>query len=42
MLKKKTRAVRKSLTAMLEPDGTDLNWTVARIPFDVTKAWPVR
>ena len=42
MAKKKTRAVRKSLTAMLEPDGTDLNWTVARIPFDVTKAWPVR
>ena len=42
MLKKKTRAVRKSLTAMLEPDGTDLNWTVARIPFDLAKAWSLR
>jgi len=42
MAKKKTRAVRKSLTAMLEPDGTDLNWTVARIPFDLAKAWSLR
>jgi uncharacterized protein YdeI (YjbR/CyaY-like superfamily) len=42
MAEKKTRAVRKSFTAMLEPDGTALKWTVARIPFDVAKAWPVR
>ena len=38
----KTRAVRKSFTAVLELDGTALKWTIARIPFDVTKAWPVR
>jgi uncharacterized protein YdeI (YjbR/CyaY-like superfamily) len=42
MAEKKTGAVRKSFTAVLEPDGTDLNWTVARIPFDVVKTWPVR
>jgi uncharacterized protein YdeI (YjbR/CyaY-like superfamily) len=42
MAKKKTRAVRKSFTAVLEPDGTALKWTIARIPFDVTKAWQVR
>jgi len=42
MGEKKTRAMRKAFTAVLEPDGTDLNWTIARIPFDVAKAWPVR
>jgi uncharacterized protein YdeI (YjbR/CyaY-like superfamily) len=42
MAGKKARAARKSFTALLEPDGTALNWTVARIPFDVAKAWPVR
>jgi uncharacterized protein YdeI (YjbR/CyaY-like superfamily) len=42
MTGKKTRAVRKSFAAVLEPDGTALKWTVARIPFDVAKAWPVR
>jgi uncharacterized protein YdeI (YjbR/CyaY-like superfamily) len=42
MAKKKTRAVRKSFTAVLEPDGTALKWTIARIPFDVAKAWPLR
>jgi uncharacterized protein YdeI (YjbR/CyaY-like superfamily) len=42
MVKKKTRAVRKSFTAVLEPLGTALRWVVARVPFDVTKAWPVR
>jgi uncharacterized protein YdeI (YjbR/CyaY-like superfamily) len=42
MAEKKTRVVRKSFTALLEPDGTALKWTIARIPFDVTKAWPVR
>ena len=38
MAEKKTRAVRKSFTAMLEPDGTALRWVVARLPFDVAKA----
>jgi uncharacterized protein YdeI (YjbR/CyaY-like superfamily) len=42
MADKNTRAVRKTFTAMLEPDGTALRWVVARVPFDVTKAWPVR
>jgi uncharacterized protein YdeI (YjbR/CyaY-like superfamily) len=42
MAEKKTRAVRKPFTAVLEPDGTALKWTIARVPFDVAKAWPVR
>ena len=32
----------KSFTAVLEPDRTRLNWVIARIPFDVAKAWPER
>jgi uncharacterized protein YdeI (YjbR/CyaY-like superfamily) len=32
----------KTFRAVLEPDGTALNWTVARLPFDVEKTWPVR
>jgi len=32
----------KSFTAKLEPDGTRLRWVIARVPFDVAKAWPVR
>jgi uncharacterized protein YdeI (YjbR/CyaY-like superfamily) len=32
----------RTFTARLEPDGTALNWIVARIPFDVAKAWPQR
>ena len=32
----------KTFTALLEPDGTQLRWTVARIPFEIAKAWPVR
>ncbi len=42
MAEKKSRKVRKSFTAVLEPDGTALRWVVARVPFDVAKAWPVR
>ncbi len=42
MAGKKTGAVRKSFTAVLEPDGTALRWVVARLPFDVAKTWPVR
>jgi len=33
---------RKSFTALLEPDGTALKWVIARVPFDIAKAWPVR
>jgi uncharacterized protein YdeI (YjbR/CyaY-like superfamily) len=32
----------KSFNAVLEPDGTQLRWVIARIPFDIAKAWPVR
>lgn len=32
----------KTFTALLEPDGTQLRWVVAKIPFDLVKAWPVR
>lgn len=39
---KKTGAMRKAFTAVLEPDGTALKWTIVRVPFDVTKTWPVR
>ena len=34
--------VRRSFTALLEPDGTQLRWVIARVPFDCAKAWPVR
>jgi hypothetical protein len=30
----------KSFTAVLEPLRSRLNWVIARIPFDVAKAWP--
>ncbi len=33
---------RKSFSALLEPDGTRLRWVVARVPFSIDKAWPVR
>lgn len=32
----------KSFTAVLEPDGTALRWVIARVPFDISKAWPER
>jgi uncharacterized protein YdeI (YjbR/CyaY-like superfamily) len=32
----------KTFTAVLEPLQNGLGWVVARIPFDVAKAWPVR
>jgi uncharacterized protein YdeI (YjbR/CyaY-like superfamily) len=28
--------------AVLEPDGTNLRWTVAKVPFDPAKVWPER
>ena len=33
---------KKSFTAQLESDGTTLNWVIARVPFDIDKAWPER
>lgn len=33
---------RKSFTALLERDGTALNWVIARVPFDLAKTWPER
>lgn len=42
MANKKSSALRKTFTARLEPDGTALKWTIARIPFDVAKTWPGR
>lgn len=35
-------ATRKTFTALLEGDGTALHWVIARVPFDVDKAWPER
>jgi uncharacterized protein YdeI (YjbR/CyaY-like superfamily) len=32
----------KSFTAVLEPLRNGLGWVIARIPFDVAKAWPKR
>ena len=32
----------KTFTVMLEPDGTQLRWVIARIPFDIAKTWPER
>jgi uncharacterized protein YdeI (YjbR/CyaY-like superfamily) len=32
----------KTFTAVLEPIRTGLGWVIARVPFDVQKAWPVR
>ncbi len=35
-------SARRSFTALLERDGTSLRWVIARLPFDVARAWPVR
>lgn len=35
-------AKTKTFKAVLEPDGTRLQWTVVRVPFDIAKAWPER
>ena len=32
----------KSFTAVLEPLRNGLGWVVARVPFDIAQAWPVR
>jgi uncharacterized protein YdeI (YjbR/CyaY-like superfamily) len=36
------KSTPKTFKAVLEPLGNELRWVVARIPFDVAKAWPVR
>jgi hypothetical protein len=36
------KRTRKSFAALLEPDGTALKWTIARVPFDIAKTWPER
>jgi len=33
---------RKNFTALLEGDHSPLNWVIARVPFDIDKAWPKR
>ncbi len=35
-----TGAGARTFRATLEPDHTSLKWTVARIPFDASAAWP--
>jgi uncharacterized protein YdeI (YjbR/CyaY-like superfamily) len=37
-----TTSNARTFTAVLEPLRTRLRWVIARIPFDVTEAWPVR
>lgn len=37
-----SRSVLKRFRAVLEPDLTRLRWVIARVPFDVARAWPVR
>jgi uncharacterized protein YdeI (YjbR/CyaY-like superfamily) len=36
------QSARKTFHTVLEPDGTRLRWVIARIPFDIAKAWPMR
>lgn len=36
------KSMAKTFTAVLEPLQTGLGWVVARVPFDIAKAWPVR
>jgi uncharacterized protein YdeI (YjbR/CyaY-like superfamily) len=36
------RSALRSFTAVLQPLRSGLGWVIARIPFDVAKAWPVR
>ncbi len=37
-----TTSAKKSFRAVLEPLRNGLGWVIARIPFDVVKAWPER
>ncbi len=38
----RSNSARKSFNALLEPDGTELRWVIARVPFDMAKVWPER
>lgn len=35
-------SAQKTFTALLEGGGKPLNWVIARVPFDIDKAWPNR
>ncbi len=37
-----TASKPKSFTALLEAAGDSLHWVIARVPFDIAKAWPER
>ncbi len=37
-----TTSKPKSFTAVLEAVGDKLHWVIARVPFDIAKAWPER
>jgi len=37
-----TPSQAKTFTAILEPAGNKLRWVIARLPFDITHAWPER
>jgi len=41
-MKLKTKSEAKSFEALLERGASRLNWTIARIPFDVHAAWGTR
>lgn len=36
------KMARKKFRGVLERDGTTLNWTIVKVPFDPTKTWPER
>src|SRR4051794_25071249 len=38
----KSATVAKSFRGRLEPDGTNLKWTVIRVPLDVKEVWGTR
>jgi uncharacterized protein YdeI (YjbR/CyaY-like superfamily) len=37
-----SKPAARTFTALLEPDGTQLRWVIARVPFDIAKVWPQR
>lgn len=37
-----SRSTQKSFNAVLEPLRNGLGWVVARVPFDIARAWPQR
>jgi uncharacterized protein YdeI (YjbR/CyaY-like superfamily) len=37
-----SKAACKTFSALLEPSGDRLNWTIIRVPLDVAKVWGVR